>query len=159
MYYIASRMFCCAVRCTVSYCCKLRKHFSIWQCLFCPRSTTHTERPSKHALSPSHALFSYNYPRVEKKNDLCIAWPPRFRNCGNRLFAVSCVWVRPALRIKHFSQCDDFSEILFWGEFYKKICRHVPFLVTRDWKRGPALCANPRHYVSATVNKWKTPMG
>ena len=28
-----------------------------------------------------------------------------------------------------------------------------------DWKRCPALCANPRHYVSATANKRKTPMG
>jgi hypothetical protein len=28
-----------------------------------------------------------------------------------------------------------------------------------DWKRGSALCANPHHLISATVNKWKTPMG
>jgi hypothetical protein len=135
-------MPCYVVRCKVSYSCNLREHLNIWECLLRPRSTTYTEIVSKHALSPSRALFSYNYPRDEEKR--------RFMYC-------------PTIAESDRSLCHacaDFSEILCWGNF-TKICRHIPFLVISGMEKrpGPALCANPHHYISATVNKRETPMG
>jgi hypothetical protein len=70
----------------------------------------------------------------------------------------ACASFRPSVRIEHFSRCVDFSEILCWGILQKFVDIFLSWL-KGDWKRGPALCVNPRHHVSATANKRKTPMG
>lgn len=158
MQYIAQCVF-CYVPCMVRDCCNLREHLNIWRCLlFRPRSTKYTERVSKHALSPSHALFSCNYPRVEEK---MIYVSPDHRTFpiaeSDRSLCHACASVRlsssntsPTVRI--------FLKFQVGGILQKFVDISLSWL-QGDWKIGTALCANPRHNINATVNKRKTPMG
>ena len=88
-------------------------------------------------VSPDHRTFA----SAESDRSLC---------CACESIQLSASNTSPNVRI--------FLKFYVGGILQKFVDIFLSWL-QGDWKRGPALCANPRHYISATVNKRKTPMG